>query len=244
MKVRSIGFRLLPALLLVGACASHGEEPVVLRNIDADCVEEEPADDAWTCEETREVACEDDADLELVVQLEEGACADADLQGVDGPFEVGTHEIEIEDDASGEVVCTATLEVIDEHAPEFEVEDLELWPPNHKMHEISLDDCITEINDCDEEVEARVLWVSSDEDDNDKGDGNTSDDVALVGDDRVSVRAERQGGSNGRVYTIGFELSDDEGNTSEGECRVSVPHDQSGSSAVDDGAAYVIEADE
>lgn len=207
-------------------------------------MEEEPEDDAWTCEETREVACEDDAALELVVQLDEGACADADLQGVDGPFGVGTHEIEVEDDASGEVVCTATLEVIDEHAPEFETEEIELWPPNHKMHEVSLDDCITEINDCDEEVDARVLWVSSDEDDNDKGDGNTSDDVALVGEDRVSLRSERQGGSNGRIYTIGFELLDDEGNTSQGECRVSVPHDQSGAAAVDDGAAYVIEADE
>ena len=43
---------------------------------------------------------------------------------------------------------------------------------------------------------------------------------------------------------IGFELSDHEGNISEGECRVSVPHEQSGSAAVDDGAAYVVEADE
>lgn len=243
MKVRTIGARLLPALLLVGACSSQAEESVTHRNIDAACVEEEPEDDAWVCEETREIACEDDAGLELVVQLDEGACAGADLQGVDGPFGPGTHEIEIEDEASGEVVCTATLEVVDENAPEFETEEIELWPPNHKMHEISLSDCITEINDCDEEVEARVLWVSSDEADNDKGDGNTSDDVALVDEDRVSLRSERQGGSNGRVYTIGFELSDDDGNTSEGECRVSVPHDQSGSAAVDDGAAYVIEAD-
>ncbi len=230
-------------LLLLGACASQEEEAASLRNIDVDCVEQEPDDGVWVCEETRSVACEDQSDLELVVQLEEGACADANLQGVDGPFEVGTHEIEIEDDASGEVVCTATLEVVDENAPEFEVEDLELWPPNHKMHEISLGDCITQVDDCDEDVEARVLWVSSDEDDNDKGDGNTSDDVALVSEDTVSLRSERQGGSNGRVYVIGFELSDHEGNTSQGECRVSVPHDQSGAAAVDDGAAYVIDAD-
>ncbi len=159
-----------------------------------------------------------------------------------GPFEVGTHEIEIEDSASGDVVCTATLDVVDEHAPLYEIEDIELWPPNHKMHEVSLDDCIIEIDDCDEHVDARVSWVSSDEADDAVGDGNTEGDVAIVAEDRVALRSERQGGSNGRVYRIGFELTDDAGNVSEGECRVSVPHDQSGSSAVDDGAAYVIDA--
>ncbi len=243
MNVRTLGSRLLLATLVFPACASSEDDSVTLRNIDAVCVEEEPAEEAWTCEETREVACEDvDTDLDLLVQLEENACDDADLQGVAGPFEVGVHEIEIEDANGGEVVCTATLEVVDDHAPEFEVEDIELWPPNHKMHEVSLHDCITEIDDCDDDVDARVLWVSSDESDNDKGDGNTHDDVVIVTEDTVAVRSERQGGSNGRVYMIGFELTDDEGNISQGECRVSVPHDQSGSEAVDDGAAFVVEA--
>ena len=239
-------FRSLPllALLGVGACASSEDEPVSLRNVEAACIEEAPADDDWTCEETRTVACEDvdDADLEVVVQYEEDTCEDADLQGVEGPFEVGTHEIEIEDAATGEVVCTTTLEVVDEHAPEFTTEVIELWPPNHKMHEITLDDCITEIHDCDDDVDARVLWVTSDEADNDRGDGNTSDDVMIVAEDAVSLRSERSGKGNGRVYEIGFELIDHDGNTAEGICEVWVPHDQGGKAIVDDGDAYVIEA--
>lgn len=233
------------ALVALSACASSNEEPVSFRNVEATCIEAEPAEEDWSCEETRTVACEnvDEADLEVMVQYAEGACEDAELQDVEGPFEVGSHTIDIEDAASGEVVCTATLEVVDENPPEYTTEVIELWPPNHKMHDITLDDCITEIIDCDDEVDARVLWVSSDEADNERGDGNTHDDVAIVSDDTVSVRSERSGGGNGRVYVIGFELVDDEGNATEGTCDVWVPHDQSGKTPIDDGPAYVVEAD-
>ena len=235
----------LIALVALGACASPKDEPVSFRNVEATCIEEEPSEDDWTCEETRTVACEDvdTVALEVVVQYDEGTCEAADLQDVDGPFEVGEHTIEIEDAATGEVVCTATLEVVDEHPPAFTTEVIELWPPNHKMHEVTLADCIAEIDDCDDDVDARVLWVSSDEADDDRGDGNTVDDVAIVAEDAVSLRSERSGRGNGRVYEIGFELVDHDGNTTEGVCEVWVPHDQSGKTPIDDGDAYVIEAE-
>ncbi len=180
-----------------------------------------------------------------MVQYEEGACADADLQDVEGPFDIGENEILIVDDASGDLACSATLEVVDENPPEFTTEIIELWPPNHKLVDVALEDCIVEIDDCDDEVDARVVWVSSDEADNANGDGNTTEDVAIVAEDVVSLRSERSGRGNGRVYTIGFELTDDQDNVSEGECQVWVPHDQGkGNAAVDDGPAYVVEAEE
>lgn len=241
-----MNLRLATVLLLLGtACSSSSEDRSVLRAVDAVCVEDEPSEGDWTCGETRTIACEDveDAELEITVQYDEGACEDADLQGVEGPFEIGENEIEIEDAASGEVACVATLEVVDENPPEAQTQVVELWPPNHKWVEVHLDDCIVEVDDCDDDVDARVLWVSSDEPDNDTGDGNTESDVAIVGEESVSLRAERQGGGNGRVYTIGFELTDDDDNVSEGECQVWVPHDQGGGDAIDDGAAYTVEVD-
>jgi hypothetical protein len=235
----------LALLVSLAACETSNEEPTTHRNVDAVCVEETPADEAWTCDETRTIACEDldDDNLELEVQLEEGACDGADLEGVEGPFEVGTHTIDITDAATGDTVCSAQLEITDEHAPEATTEVVDLWPPNHKLHTVTLDDCITEVDDCDDDVDARILWVSSDAPDNDTSDGNTSDDIVITADDAVSVRAERRGDGNGRVYTIGFELRDDADNVAEGECAVWVRHDQSGSDAIDDGAAYTIEAE-
>jgi len=53
----------------------------------------------------------------------------------------------------------------------------------------------------------------------------------------VQLRSERQGGSNGRVYKLGWKATDDSGNETEGKCVVVVPHDQSGREAIDDGAA-------
>ena len=57
------------------------------------------------------------------------------------------------------------------------------------------------------------------------------------------VRSERQGGGNGRVYCVTFEVTDAGGNTAELVCRVGVPHDQSGEPPVDDGpeGGYTVE---
>jgi len=72
---------------------------------------------------------------------------------------------------------------------------------------------------------------------NDTGDGNTEPDI-ILGCDEVQLRSERRGPSNGRVYRLGWRAADDAGNETEGECVVTVPHDQSGREAIDDGPAY------
>ncbi len=225
-------------------CAAGDSEPNEFRAVEPVCVETPPEDnDAWTCETTRTVSCEEAAaeDLALHVQLANGACDDADLQGVEGPFGPGEHTIEIDDDATGEVACTATLEVTDDEAPEVEVEEINLWPPNHKYHDVTLEDCIDEVVECDEDWTARIIAVSSDEPVNANGDGNTDPDIVVVDDETVSVRSERQGGSNGRVYTVDFEVEDGSGNVTEAECFITVVHDQSGAAAIDDGPAYTVE---
>lgn len=54
----------------------------------------------------------------------------------------------------------------------------------------------------------------------------------------MQLRAERQGGGNGRVYTVHYSATDDNDNTTDDTCQVTVPNSQNGNSAVDDGPAY------
>ena len=51
----------------------------------------------------------------------------------------------------------------------------------------------------------------------------------------MQLREERQGGGNGRVYTITFKVSDAAGNTT--TAKVTVPKSEGGA-AIDDGPVY------
>jgi hypothetical protein len=109
-----------------------------------------------------------------------------------------------------------------------------------------LADCALVIDACEGELDANavgtIVSIYSDEPEDSNGDGNTTGDIEIVDEHTFRVRSERQGGGNGRVYGVSFIVTDSAGNTSEAECSVSVPHDQSGSAAGDDGASagYVV----
>lgn len=70
------------------------------------------------------------------------------------------------------------------------------------------------------------------------GPGNFSPDASGVGTSAAFVRAEREGGGNGRVYHINFTAEDGNGGICSGEVLVSVPSSPSEPVAVDDGALY------
>jgi len=53
----------------------------------------------------------------------------------------------------------------------------------------------------------------------------------------VSLRAERQGPGNGRVYRIAFTASDGQGDSCSGTVAVGVPHDVK-DTPVDDGQTF------
>ena len=115
-----------------------------------------------------------------------------------------------------------------------------LWPPNHSYHEVE----ICGVTDPEgDPVTITVTSVTQDEPVNGIGDGNTCPDARIV-DGRASVRAERTGSpgvpGNGRVYTIHFTATDDEGASCDGTVSVCVPHDQReiDLTCVDDGQDY------
>ena len=76
-------------------------------------------------------------------------------------------------------------------------------------------------------VTLAVTSVQQDEGVQAAGSGNTCPDAVIDG-GAASVRAERTGSGDGRVYVLGFTATDDAGASCEGEVRVCVPHSKSG----------------
>ena len=128
--------------------------------------------------------------------------------------------------------CTATVTVVDTTPPDLTVSldrDV-LWPPNHKMSAIQSSVTVTDV--CDPNPTFVLVSIVSNEPDNGIGDGNFPNDIqdADFGtpDTTFSLRSERQGGGNGRKYTITYTAMDMSGNDSTTTVCVRVPHDQSG----------------
>jgi hypothetical protein len=125
----------------------------------------------------------------------------------------------------------------------------ELWPPNHKYVDISLADCAAPAQDAcggslPPDQYGSIFRVSSDEveDENGNGDGRTCDDILISQDGKsVRVRAEREGTSDGRVYTVHYSITAPGGGSAQAYCSVYVPHDQSNNHpVVDSGVHYCV----
>ena len=238
MNIRALA----PCVLCAVLSACQAEPAVEFRSIEPVCIEETPPGDVWVCGESLTLDCNDaPVPGEIYVQVGEDECAGLDLVPFDGPFHPGHYDVVIVDETSDDEVCASELTVTDAHAPIVEVIDHSIWPPNHKMKEFALADCIAEVEDCDPHWTAVIDYVASDEPDEDIGDGNTVGDIEILASDAFAVRSERQGGRNGRVYTVGFTVTDGSGNETEASCYVVVDHDRGNGAAIDDGEAYRVE---
>jgi len=117
----------------------------------------------------------------------------------------------------------------------------EFWPPNHRLESLTLADLVIVDDACEGMLNPNdagaIIDIYSDEPDNSTGDGNTTGDIVITDDHSFSIRVERKGNGNGRVYGVRFEVTDSSGNATEATAYVHVPHDQSGAMAVDDGAS-------
>jgi hypothetical protein len=111
-----------------------------------------------------------------------------------------------------------------------------LWPPNHKLKAVQ----ITGVTDPENDpVTLTITGVLQDEPTNALGSGDTCPDATGVGTPQASVRAERAGPQDGRVYHVFFKASDGRGGVCEGQVQVCVPHDNGhGGACVDQGALF------
>ena len=130
---------------------------------------------------------------------------------------------------SGSDSATVTVQDTEPPVVKAYADPMVLWPPNHQLRDVKihlrLKDACTSTSD----LQVSLVSVVSNEPDSGGGSGNTTSDIqnADIGtDDReVSLRAERAGSGNGRVYTLTYDVTDLAGNTTEAEAKVYVPHD-------------------
>ena len=121
---------------------------------------------------------------------------------------------------------TRTANVVDTTPPELTVtvDPNTLWPPNHKM--VKIIPTVTASDNCDDSLDVSLLSITSNEDDNGLGDGDKSDDIQIGEDGSISLRAERSGLGDGRIYTIIYQATDASGNIAEATATVRVPHNK------------------
>ncbi|HEX6883973.1 MAG TPA: hypothetical protein VF530_11375 [Planctomycetota bacterium] len=161
------------------------------------------------------------------------ACDPSPLLSDDSPscFPLGTTPVTFTatDDDMNMSQSSVDVTVEDTTPPEITVEldRTVLWPPNHKLARILASVVVTDV--CDPAPTFVLTSITSDEPDDGLGDGDRPDDIqgAAYGmaDVEFHLRSERQGGGDGRVYTIVYTASDMSGNTAQAEVTVTVPHD-------------------
>jgi hypothetical protein len=111
-----------------------------------------------------------------------------------------------------------------------------LWPPNHKFVDVN----ILGVTDADNDlVTIEIVKITSDEATTaiSSGGQTHAPDASGIGTATASVRAERAGNGNGRIYEITFIATDGNGGESQGSVKVSVPESVK-SIAIDDGQVY------
>jgi hypothetical protein len=173
----------------------------------------------------------------------------SDSQPLGAPYPVGTTTITwTATDAHGNSSSgTQTVKVNDVTPPVIVLTTnaISLGSPNHSYQTLTLANLVASVSDgCDPSVDINDVVISqatSDEaeDAPGGGDGNTSNDIVIAPDCKsLQLRAERQGGGNGRVYKITLRVKDSSGNVATAVRTVVVP--QGGSSAVDSGVNYTV----
>jgi hypothetical protein len=210
-----------------------------VRNIDSLTLEASAGYEGW-------LASVDPAEYTDIEVPEGGVSSYFDIQiCVPAELECGLDEFSIDAVGDGAVLASqdVTVDVPCNDPPVCDdaAADLgELWPPNHKLQEVS----VTGVTDPDgDPVTITITSIFQDEPLNSPSDGNTCPDGTGVGTDTARVRAERSGNKkvpgDGRVYHVGFDADDGQGGACVGAVAVCVPHDQRpGHVCVDQGPLF------
>ena len=97
----------------------------------------------------------------------------------------------------------------------------ELWPANHKY--VKVEASFVTSSDT---ASVTLVSVTSNEPDEGLGDGDFPNDIVIVDNDTVKLRAERSALGEGRVYTFTYLVTNTCGATTTVTVTVTVPHDQ------------------
>jgi hypothetical protein len=160
------------------------------------------------------------------------ACDNAPMLSIEGTVDgstLGTYIVSYtaSDHTGNTTTATRTVIVEDTEAPILSsfVSVSSLWPVSHNLVKVGLGVYVSDSNDPNPTIVVKVY--SDEEDDVETGDGNYSPDAKDMAAGTLRLRAERNGGGDGRVYLIVVTATDKSGNTSFHCCTVVVPHSQS-----------------
>jgi hypothetical protein len=171
----------------------------------------------------------------------------SDSQPLNAPYPVGTTTITWKaTDSHGNITTgTQTVKVNDATPPIIVLTTgtISLSPPNHSYQTFSIAAFVASASDsCDASVNINKVVISkvtSDEIENGNGDGNTSNDIVIAPDCKsVQLRSEREGGGDGRVYTVTLKVKDSAGNVTTATRKVVVP--KGSGTPVDSGVNYTV----
>jgi uncharacterized repeat protein (TIGR01451 family) len=171
----------------------------------------------------------------------------SDSQALNAPYPVGTTTITWKaTDAHGNITTgTQTVKVNDATPPTIVLTSgtISLSPPNHSYHTFAVSAFVASVSDsCDASVNINkvvISQVTSDEIENGNGDGNTSNDIVIAPDCKtVQLRSEREGGGDGRVYTVTLKVKDSSGNVTTATRKAVVP--KGNGTPVDSGVHYTV----
>jgi PKD domain len=143
-------------------------------------------------------------------------------------FNLGNHTVTLDatDQAGNTDSANVTVSVIDTRPPQMNVTvtPSSLWPPNHKYAAVKVN--ATAFDICDPSPKITLVSITSNEQDNGMGDGNTVNDIVIIDDFTFNLRAERSGTGSGRTYTIVCKATDASGNEITVTMTVEVPHNK------------------
>ena len=151
---------------------------------------------------------------------------------------LGIHDIDltVDDGKGGTDTDDVIIEIVDTTPPALtiELDPTFLWPPNHKMVNISATVVVNDI--CDPDPSWTLLSIESNEPEEGPGKKNYPDiegDEPGTDDTEFKLRAERLGNGDGRIYTITYQVTDVSGNANSLNATVVVPHDMGKPLALD-----------
>ncbi|MFL6216148.1 MAG: HYR domain-containing protein [Blastocatellia bacterium] len=131
-------------------------------------------------------------------------------------------------DASGNTAtCSFTVKVEDHEKPVVtsNLQLTQLWQPDHTMRVVGLTASATD--NCDSNLTLVVKVYGDENDEEPVGDGNFSPDANNLAVGSLRLRAERNGGRDGRVYLVVVTATDSSGNVGRSVKTVTVPLSQS-----------------
>lgn len=138
---------------------------------------------------------------------------------------VGTTTITVHavDSLNNSAICRFYVSVIDTTPPRigrFGVSEKELFPPNHKMRDVTV--YYSDHSICEQYIKS--IDISSNEPVISGEAGDTGPDWEIVDDHHIRLRAERLGSGAGRTYSITVTLTNASGQTISRTAEVIVPH--------------------